>query len=1352
MVKNYKVPILVLCLLPGFFYHHVQAQELSTQGKIFWATFIENLGGTGGCSDNTVPELKIVISCNKATSGTVRNYITNVTMPFSIGTGGGIDTVLVPVNIGYVTGTETTSSRSMGLLITANDTVAVAAQNTKAYSCDASLIYPIEALGVDYRVLSHPGDASGSTACYRSVFAIVATENSTSIDITPSCATAGGHAANTTFTITLNKGETYMVKANTNKLDLSGTLIQAKDCKKIAVFGGSNRSSVHPGGACGAPFSNSYDQLYEELMPINLWGKKFVVAPTIWKKGKVKRFEMLKVVSSQSGTTVRCNGKLKVLAAAGQVDTFWIDSTSAKSAILNASKPVAVCQYAAMESCDGATSETDPMMMWVPPIEQSLKNLSFSCENAQTINKFFLNVIVKTQFRNTFLLDGANPSASWRVVAKDTSYSFIQQDNLSLGKHNISCPYGFSAMLYAYGDHGSYGYNAGSSIKPLSFYSIVNGKSSADFEADSLFYSVCQGATIPFDAGGSNTTGVVWKWLLKNSQNSMMTTFPKAIKTFNYTFKDSGTYKVTMIAQRPTNGVCNGQTSIDDTIFSEVRVYKKPDIHLLNDTTICLGNSVKLTSTTDGDTNYTFSPSTWLNCTKCFGPFSAPLKDTTYAVVATLKGCLPSRDTVHIRVRDSIFLFTGGDTTICRGTSAVMTASARGGLAPDLVVKWDHGLGTGLSKTVSPRVTTTYMAVLTDGCTRDANGNFYADTNYVKITVYDSLKIVMPKDTLVCEGNTVTMAVSVTGGKPGNSIVTWDHSLGQGLSKSYVAGSNDTKFRAVLSDGCTVPNDSGYVTVRVRPGIHIDTVMFPNPVCKNTVFRVNAKASGGDSMGYKFKLYNTTGSPSILIDSVQGHMNFGFNVKISDDQKFSLTMKQACNSQQVNNKFNISIKNGLSLIDPVPAVDTICTGQKYTLNIKGSSADNKPIKFVLQKKNGSSYLPVDSIVNLVSGTFSVNPSASQTDYRIVADDNCNRNDSTYFRLMVRDPINIIVLNDDELCRGESKTCTATATGGKVQDYTYKWYNTADNTVLGTNQALTFIPPQTMEVGVEIDDGCSAPVSTKAMLKLAPLITDSTMVTKKSGCEPLQTEFIYPTTVGIAPVNTDFTWKWTFGSTSTTTPAKGGDLLSNIPKTYNTAGTYTALVEMILSNNKVCFSRQVPVEVYDQAEADFDYQPKLIDVIEPEVSFTNASVGATTYNWFYSDGGSDNVENPRHMFGDTGKYCIVLVASNAHGCNDNDTQCLVVQDIFRIYIPNAFSPNADEFNTVWYPRLTSITSCELTVFNRWGQKLYFSDDISGKWDGKFLGADCEEGVYYYHLKIRDNRRKWHYFSGTLTLLR
>lgn len=1348
-MKN-KYNFLVLCILALFFSSNVKAQdqELSTLGKRFWMTFMENTG-TG----TTVYELKIVISGNKATTGTVKNIVLNQSRPFSLPAGGGVDTVLIPYSMGYTQGSEGTSDRNKGLYIESSDTISVSAQNSRDFSADAALIYPVEALGVDYRVISYPGDLStgfGSNANYRSSFAIVATESSTTIDITPTAATMGGNAAGTTFTITLQKGETYHVKANTNKLDLSGTLIQARDCKKIAVFGGANRSLIlHPSCSSG---SNSYDCLYEQMMPINLWGKKFAFIPSIWSSTNVRRYEMVKIVTSQNSTVVRMNGRTKILSNAGMTDTFYIQTNTGgkPEGIITSNKPIAVCQMLLSERCDGNSSNTDPSMIWVPPLEQTLKFLNFSCERAHTIDKFFINVVVKTRYRSDLKIDGLAPTATWKLVQFDTSYSYIQQAGLSQGKHNMTHPFGFYAMLYAYGDHGSYGFNAGSSIKPLSFFSEVNGKSSADFEADSAFFSVCQGTSIPFNGGGSVTTGVSWKWHIKPPVGTLIT---KNSKSFTQTFNDTGIHQLTMIAIRTANGTCNGSSTVEDTVKTLIRVYNKPFIKLMKDTTICFGNSFKIKSQTNGDTNYTFSPATWLNCTKCFEPVSKPLKDTAYYVVATRFGCQPSRDTMRVYVRDSFYLAVGNDTTICRGTNAQLNSSALGGLSSNLRVNWSHQLGSGLTKTVSPKVTTTYMAVLTDSCSRNSFGDYYADTAYIKVTVHDSLKITMPKDTLVCEGNDVTLSVSTVGGKPGESFVTWSNSLGTGLSKTITAGSSDVTYKAVLADGCTNPKDSGFVTVKVRPGIKIDTLIYNTPVCKNTPFTIQAKASGGDSTGYNLKLYDYTTGVYVLIDSAKGKTTASYTVSIKDDSRFRVIMRQGCNSQQTTSKImDIDIKTGLSVSVPM-AVDTICTGQNYTLIANGVSADSKPIKFVLKRKNGANFVSIDSTIQNSTASFTVTPSATQTDYQIIVDDNCSRTDTTYFKLMVRTPLSVAAIANDYLCRNESKTIEAIPSGGRVQSYTYRWYEVSNDNTIGVDKRLTYTPSQSMEIGLEVKDGCSADVGTKTTWMVAPVVSDSTLATYLEDCEPLVTTIFHPKTVGTAPLNPSFTWQWfENGNNTLNVPSTGGQALPDVPKTYSTPGVYNVRVQMQLPNNKICYSFEENFDVWKQAVADFDWTPLQIDIVEPEVSFVSKSDGATQYNWTISDGGSYNIENPKHSFKDTGVFRVTLRASNINGCDSTITKSLRVLDIFRIFIPGAFSPNADDINTVWYPRFTSTLTLEVTIYNRWGEKIFFSNDNTGKWDGTFNGDPCPEGIYYYHMKVRENRKKWHYYNGTITLLR
>jgi hypothetical protein len=350
-MKN-KYNILILCTLALLFSSNVKAQdqELSTLGKKFWLTFMENIG-TG----TTIYQYKVVISGNRAVTGTIRNIRQNTSQSFSLPTGGGVTTVLFTAGVGVTSGSENTSDRDRGLFVESSDTVAVSAQSTRDFSADAALIYPVEALGVDYRIVSYPGDnrsGFGTNANYRSTCAIVATEDNTVIDITPTCATEGGRAAGTAFSITLQRGETYHIRANSRLLDLSGTLIQARDCKKIAVFGGANRSSiVH--SSCGSG-TTSFDHLYEQMMPINIWGKRFAFIPSIWSATNVRRVEMVRVVTSQNSTVVRMNGRTKVLSNAGMTDTFYIQTNAGgrPEGIITANKPIAVCQFLLSERCD----------------------------------------------------------------------------------------------------------------------------------------------------------------------------------------------------------------------------------------------------------------------------------------------------------------------------------------------------------------------------------------------------------------------------------------------------------------------------------------------------------------------------------------------------------------------------------------------------------------------------------------------------------------------------------------------------------------------------------------------------------------------------------------------------------------------------------------------------------------------------------------------------------------------------------------------------------------------------------------------------------------------------------------
>ncbi len=91
---------------------------------------------------------------------------------------------------------------------------------------------------------------------------------------------------------------------------------------------------------------------------------------------------------------------------------------------------------------------------------------------------------------------------------------------------------------------------------------------------------------------------------------------------------------------------------------------------------------------------------------------------------------------------------------------------------------------------------------------------------------------------------------------------------------------------------------------------------------------------------------------------------------------------------------------------------------------------------------------------------------------------------------------------------------------------------------------------------------------------------------------------------------------------------------------------------------------------------------------------------------------------------------------------------------EIYIPNSFTPNDDERNDFFSP----VFQCEynyfaMTIYDRWGNTVYYSNNLNGKWDGKFKGNICPDDVYVYKLEaIQKSNDKKIVRNGHIALFR
>ena len=93
----------------------------------------------------------------------------------------------------------------------------------------------------------------------------------------------------------------------------------------------------------------------------------------------------------------------------------------------------------------------------------------------------------------------------------------------------------------------------------------------------------------------------------------------------------------------------------------------------------------------------------------------------------------------------------------------------------------------------------------------------------------------------------------------------------------------------------------------------------------------------------------------------------------------------------------------------------------------------------------------------------------------------------------------------------------------------------------------------------------------------------------------------------------------------------------------------------------------------------------------------------------------------------------LTYSFPNNCNEIDSLLLEVGCDLQIFVPNSFSPNSDDENELFIIQGNNIIDFEITLFNRWGKQLFYSNDITNSWDGSFGGSIVPIGNYSYVLK-------------------
>jgi len=220
-----------------------------------------------------------------------------------------------------------------------------------------------------------------------------------------------------------------------------------------------------------------------------------------------------------------------------------------------------------------------------------------------------------------------------------------------------------------------------------------------------------------------------------------------------------------------------------------------------------------------------------------------------------------------------------------------------------------------------------------------------------------------------------------------------------------------------------------------------------------------------------------------------------------------------------------------------------------------------------------------------------------------------------------------------------------------------------------------------------------------------------------------------------------------------------------------SGTNAGASSIIKIGDTISASTNVQPEIYDNNEYKFHVvnnwgcpQDTFAMVMVEKASFTatpengeaklevvleNTTTWASEKDWNFGDKSptiliidSDTIS---HKYLEKGEYDAILIVTDDTGCFDTDTITIsaTVEPYTLDNIPNMFSPNGDNINDIYIfseDNLKGIKKFDLNIYNRWGQKVYETNDIEEAinkgWDGKnLIGLRCSPGIYFYVIKAK-----------------
>jgi gliding motility-associated-like protein len=272
-----------------------------------------------------------------------------------------------------------------------------------------------------------------------------------------------------------------------------------------------------------------------------------------------------------------------------------------------------------------------------------------------------------------------------------------------------------------------------------------------------------------------------------------------------------------------------------------------------------------------------------------------------------------------------------------------------------------------------------------------------------------------------------------------------------------------------------------------------------------------------------------------------------------------------------------------------------------------------------------------------------------------------------------------------------------------------------------------------------------------------------MASSQAGCAPLTANFTGIESRGIP--SGQLKWRWDFGNGDTS------DQQNPVGINYPNQGKYK--VQLRITNTSgncaVTVDSLDYVQAYPNPTALFNTDPGFKTTVAlPKFKTINlSSIPQNPFNpkmsykwdfgtWYDPYDDTFTTFEPRYAYGkDTASYYITLIVNSQPGnCSDTFTRMVYVGPDIIVWIPDVFTPDdaGPGKNNVFSITASNFKTAKVTVYNRWGEKMFETTDINKGWDGTANGQECMQGVYVYHVDVIGFNDQVYKFNGTVTLMR